>query len=165
MKEIPPITIDVTIGEEKFTRDINEDLIVSPDNLDECLEKQASLYAYYSIRLQQATAIKDQLQFEFDKTSNFAIQTARAEFAGTSTRITDKQVMAIVDTEESVLEAKQEYLDASKQRDELYSLVRALEHKKDAVLAIAYRRRSEIDALMHSSIKTRIPKSGIEDND
>ena len=164
MEDIPQITVEVKIGEEEFTRNINEDLLVDPNNLDECLEKQAALYAYYSVRLQQATALRDQLEFEMEKTTNIAIQTARAEFIGSSTRITDKQIMAIVDTEASVLAARQEYLDAGKQRDQLYSLVRALEHKKDAILAVAYKRRSEIDALMHSSVKKSVPKSGIEDD-
>jgi len=164
MEEIPQITVDITIGEEKFTRNINEDLMADPNNLDECLGKQAALYAYYSMRLQQATAMKDQAQFELDKTTNLAIQTARVTFIGSNTRITDKQVMAIVDTEPAVLLARQEYLNANKQRDQLYSLVRALEHKKDAVLAIAYRRRSEIDAMMHNTVKSRVPKSGIEED-
>lgn len=164
MEAIPRIEVDITIYEETFTRNINEDLLVSSDSLDECLEKQASLYAYYSIRMQQATAIRDQAEFEYDKIINEAMQIVRVELIDEKIRVTDKQVEARVKNLPGVMRLKQEYLDACSKRDQLYALVRALEHKKDAVLALAYRRRSEIDALTNQVFYSKnIPKSGIEE--
>lgn len=163
MEDIPRIDVDITIYEEKFTRNINEDLLVSSDSLDECLEKQAALYAYYSVRMQQATAIRDQAEFEYDKLINEAMQVARVELIDEKVRVTDKQVDARVKSLREVIQLKKEYLDACSKRDQLYALVRALEHKKDAVIALAYRRRSEIDAITNKVIYSKVPKSGIEE--
>jgi len=163
MKDIPEMKIDINIDEKKFSRDINEDLLIDSNNLDEALEKQAALYAYYSITLQQATALRDQAEFDYERTLNDAIQTARTEFSGSEKRITDKQVMAVVGNAPEVLAAKQLFLKFSAQRDQLYALVRALEHKKDNLIAIAYRRRSEIEAIGNKTIYGKIPRSGLED--
>ena len=164
MEAIPHIEVDITIFEETFTRNINEDLLVSSEHLDECLEKQAALYAYYSVRMQQATTMRDQAEFEYSKIINEAMQVVRVELIDEKIRVTDKQVEARVKSIPEIILAKQEYLDACSKRDQLYALVRALEHKKDAVLALAYRRRSEIDALTnHVAYSKIIPRSGIEE--
>lgn len=152
MKEIPPINVDIFIDEEKFSRNINEDLNVSDENLDECLCKQASLYAYYSMRFQQANELKNNAEFEYDNIVNFTIKQVRESCSESKSRVTEKQVMAIVDTTDEVLNAKKRFLNLSSQRDYLYSLVKALEHKKDTIITLAYKKRSEMDALIHKTI-------------
>lgn len=163
MEDIPKIEVDITIYEEKFTRNINEDLISNSENLDECLEKQAALYAYYAIRMQQATAIRDQAQFEYEQIIHQAMQVARVELIDEKVRVTDGQIEARVKSRPEVILSKQEYLNACSKRDQLYALVRALEHKRDAVLALAYRRKSEIDAMTNRIYSSSIPKSGVEE--
>ncbi len=163
MEDVPNIEVNITIFEEKFTRNINEDLIVNSETLDECLEKQAALYAYYSVRMQQATAMRDQAEEEYEKMINQAMQTVRAELIGENVRITDKQIDARVKSLPQITTLKQEYLNACSQRDQLYALVRSLEHKREMILAFAYRRKSEIDALTNKVYSSSISKSGIED--
>lgn len=164
MKPIPEIKISIQIGEKFFDRNINEDLEVHPHNLDEALMYQASLYAYYSIRLQQMNALRDQAEFEYDKALNEHMSIVRDELTGSGVKTTDKIVTAMVNSRPEVLEARQKFLDKSSDRDQLYALVRALEHKKDAVIALAYQRRSEMEAIgLNVKKRTEIPKSGIED--
>ena len=107
MEDIPKIEVDITIYEDKFTRNVNEDLLAASENLDECLEKQAALYAYYSVRMQQATALRDQAEFEYDKIINEAMQVVRAELIGESVRVTDKQVDARVKSRPEIIMMKQ----------------------------------------------------------
>lgn len=163
MKRIPEMNLELKIGEEKFERNVSSDLEVDENDLDELLCNQASLYAYYSLYLQKATHERDQAQFLLEQITNKCIQTAREELDITTKRVTDKQIMAVVDSSDDVLRAKSEYIDAVYRRDQLYSLVRALEQKKDAIITLAYKKRSEIEALGSSVSRSRVPKSGIED--
>lgn len=163
MQDIPNISMNIKIGEDVFDRNITEDLTLSQENLDESLEKQASLYAYYSLRMHQATALRDFAEYTFEKETNKAINVARETLFGSGTKVTDKQIMAVVGNDPAVLAAKEMYLKYSTYRDQLSGFVRAIEHKKDATIALAYRRRSEIDALTHNTIYSKIPKTGIED--
>lgn len=152
MQPIPPINIDINIGEEKFTRNINEDLNVSEDDLDECLSKQAALYAYYHLRFHQANELKNFAELEYENTLNEAIKIARDTLIDSKNRVTDKQVMAIVNSSPEVLKSRKKFLNLSSQRDYLYSLVKALEHKKDTIITLAYKKKAEIEALIHRTI-------------
>lgn len=165
MQEIPQIQVEIVVGEDRFERNINDDLIIDPNNLDEALEKQPALYAYYANRLQQAIAQKEQAEFELEKVTNEATDIARRELAEQKQRVTDKQLSAFVESQSEVQGAKIKVLAASHIRNQLYALVKAVEQKKDSLLTLAYNRRHEIDALRHKVIKAPRPISGVEDDD
>ena len=164
MQEIPRMDMNIEIGEERFDRNLNDDLVIDQNNLDQCLEQQAALYAYYAIRYQQVQTLRDQAEFDYDRIMNEANNVVREELTGSSAKVTEKTVSALVESRTEVLAAKRLFLKYASQRDQMYSLVRALEHKKDCVLAIAYKKRQEFE-LMQSSVimKSKIPKSGIEE--
>jgi hypothetical protein len=165
MQKIPEMSISINVNEnDKFSRNISDDLLISTENLDECLEKQAALYAYYCMKHQQLCSMKDRLDFEYDKIYNQAMQIARRSLMESGSRVTDKQIHSVVSCDENVLAAKEKYLDISAKKDQLYALVKALEQKKDMIYSIVTRRKYEIDAIRGSSIfLSKIPKSGIED--
>ena len=164
MQPIPEMKIDIQVGNEKFTRNLSEDLSIDQSRLDEALENQAALYAYYAIRFQQANSEMEAAKFDYERAMNVAIQTTREELMGSSSRITDKQITAIINNQPEVLAARTRLLELSYKRDQLNSLVRALDHKKDALLSLAYKRRSEIDSLINKTISRR-QVTGIEDGE
>jgi hypothetical protein len=78
--------------------------------------------------------------------------------------VTEKTISSLVESRPEVLASKRLFLKYASQRDQMYSLVRALEHKKDCLLSISYKKRQELEMSSNSVImKSRIPKSGIED--
>lgn len=171
-KDIPKIEVDININNEEFTRNVNDDLYIDINNLDESLCIQASLYAYYTSLLQRINALRDNSEFKLDKITNEMIVISKSEIGQKSdskTKWTDKQITAFVESRSEVIKAKEEYVNYCCQSNKLYSLVRALEQKKDTLVALAYSKRAEMEMMKHSSIYKynkkidEIPKSGIED--
>lgn len=156
--------VDLQIGEEKFDRNVSEDLSVDPNDFNDALCKQASLYAYYATKMQQVAAAKDQAQFDLDKTINAQIGIARAEFSSGGTRITDKAITAFVESQESVQAKRQHLINISHAYSQLYALVRALEHKRESLVNLAFMYKREFDAMASRSIKRNAPPtSGVEE--
>jgi hypothetical protein len=169
MDPIPEMLIDIKIGEERFTRNLNNDLSIDAHNLDDSLINQAALYGYYAIRLQQATELRDNAEFEYEKTLNESMQVVREELMSSDKgKVTDSIIKAVVNTQDAVLARKKVYLNRAANRDKLYSLTRALEQKLDALKSLAFKQRSELDAITSSSIykkRAKVPISGVEDDE
>lgn len=161
---IPKINSDFSLDEKRFSRDINKDLSIDPDNLDEALATQASLYAYYSLRFQEANELKAQAEFDYERVINELMITVREEMVGSAAKITAAQLDAVVRTRPEALEKKNNFLKISAYRDKLYSIVRSLEHKKDSLISLAYKRRSELESMANSVVyKRREQITGLEE--
>jgi len=169
MEPLPQMVIDLKIGETEFKRNLNDDLQIDESNINDGLINQPSLYAYYALRLQEATALRDEAEFEHDKIIDEMMQVVREELVSSKAKVTEASIKSIVNTRDEVVAWKKIYLKRAANRDKLYSLVKALEHKMEALKSVAFKQRNEIDAMSSSTIynkkRTKIPTSGIEDDE
>jgi len=146
--DIPQINISITIGGQALDRDVNDDLKIDPENLDGALIQQPALFAYYASMTQKANLLLAQAQFDYDKRVAEHIRAAREELSGDgSKRVTDKQIQAVIDSQPIILAAKHKVLELEHQSQLIWTLVKALEHKRECLMQLCNNRRKEMEHL------------------
>lgn len=145
--DIPKIHVEIQLGEETIRREVNDDLRLDPTNLDDALIKQPAVYAYYSSLTQKANLLAAQAKFEYEKAVAEYTKTAREELATSNSRVTDKQIGAIIDSQPEILAKKKLMIMAEHNAEMLWSIVKALEHRKECLMQLCNNRRKEMEHL------------------
>lgn len=144
------LRITVASPSVNVDRDAARDLAFTEDNLNENMQKQASVYAYWSILQQKAEADIDRAKFECSRVEadiSQKIRTGAIEIPGGSVKLTEGMVTMMIDQDVTVKAARLAVVDASYARNMIKSVVRAMEHKKDMMLSMALNKRQELKTL------------------
>lgn len=107
---------------------VEPDLKVSTDTIDDCINKQAGLIAYYGsewARLEMQVRIKKiEVEETYASRENYYRKTAKE-------KLTESQVKALVNLDSKYQSIQREYIDARYELDKLDVIMKALDNKRD----------------------------------
>ena len=137
---------DLTVLLEDFTwenyKDISDAVVKFDEfNIDNEMFRQASIYSYYYGLMGAAKKRMNDLDTELVRLSS----TLRRDYkAGTTTKLTAKDLDDLVFADSTYQQAVSEVNDATFKYELLKGLVRALEQKKDMLVQLSSNKRAEI---------------------
>ena len=128
---------NIQIGKEKIEVDMRTDLDVNYENIRHELESTPSIFAYwaaiYSELRMQSAKIERQIKARRGKLIDKVLE----EASSSGVRITDKQVQAIIESDEvlNLLEVK--LMIAQKHTGKMYFMIEAIKMKSDNLRSLA----------------------------
>lgn len=159
--EIPPVEINIKVGDSEYKRDLSSDLLFNEDNLNINLIKQAALFAYYASRQAEAETLVEQFEFETERALANAINTARARMIQEgASRVTDKQLESEAKQDKDYIAWNDSLIEAKNAVRMLKVATRSLEHKREAMGNLSFIKRAEIQAFGTTG-GTTIPSIGL----
>lgn len=137
-------TLDEAI--EHFTwdnyKEVSDSLLdINESNLDYEMLKQPGLYSYYHALMCYA---KNQVSERERNVMQIEAGIRKGSKQGSTTKVTVKDIDAMVFSSEDYKQATQELDKANFKYELLKGLVRALEHKKDMIVQVSVNKREEI---------------------
>lgn len=136
---------------ESFYKNLNwetyvkvTDLItkVDPLNIDQELKMQPAFYSHYAGLLALAKQDLSILEAEFDRKKG-QLRTSIAKGHVGDKKLTDKALEALVEGDDSVLEARKGIFTQESKYNLLKSLVTSLDHKRDVLVQLSSNHRAE----------------------
>jgi len=160
MDPIPEMKVTIEIDDgEKFSRNVSEDLHVSPETINEALMHQAALYAYYASLYHTAQRLANLRELALDNMKANMWEVAREQLSenGTSKWSTSRdRIDAAINRTPQMQAARKAVIMAVSNAEKLKSLMKALEHRKDMIMNMAYGMRKEWDFVGGSRIKHHV---------
>lgn len=108
---------------------VEPDLTISTDTIDDCINKQAGLIAYYGsewAKLENKVRI---LKIEVDEV--YAARETYYRKAQIEGKITEAAIKAMVTVDKQYMNKQREYIDAKYELDKLDVVMKALDNKRD----------------------------------
>ena len=109
------------------------------------LAESATRYTYWSGLLAMAKKNLDDAKLKFDQHVAIISEETRADLAEKSGKVTDKKVMAVVESNPLYGAARESVIEAELKYNLMRNLTEALKHRKDMLIQLSANSRKETD--------------------
>lgn len=143
-----------------LSRDFKKDLVVDERLIDQMLITLPMIFAYYSTMLSKARSLERMFENELKRTIALVTISTRGWLMGEgNAKPTVGVIDSYVETDQAVIEARDNLAKANEWVDMIKTAVDALYHKRECVNQLANNRRKEMEVQM----QRRTFRSGVED--
>ena len=118
---------------------------IDETKLNSELAESASRYTYWAGMLALAKKKLDDAKLEFDQHVAIMSEEARAELPAKAVKVTDKKVMAVVESNPLYRAARESVIEAELKYNLMRNLAEALKHRKDMLVQMSANSRKETD--------------------
>ena len=109
------------------------------------LAESATRYTYWSGLLAMAKKNLDDAKLKFDQHVAIMSEEARADLPAKAIKVTDKKVMAVVESKPLYGAARESVIEAELKYNLMRNLTEALKHRKDMLIQLSANSRKETD--------------------
>tara|TARA_R100000458_G_scaffold9704_1_gene7686 strand:+ start:2191 stop:2631 length:441 start_codon:yes stop_codon:yes gene_type:complete len=125
----------------KFAKDY---LSVSDQNMDVCLQKHTSIYAFFGAVLAHAKDVLNDAEADFEYQEALCREARRKELQESGQKATDRALDAYLKTVPSLREQSSVVREAQHKYNLAKNLVSSLDHQKDMLVQMSANKRAEI---------------------
>ena len=125
----------------KFAKDY---LTVSDQNMDVCLQKHTSIYAFFGAVLAHAKDVLNDTEAEFDYQEAIFREARRKDLQEKGMKATDRALDAYLKTVDALRQQAKYVREAQHKYNLAKNLVSSLDHQKDMLVQMSANKRAEI---------------------
>ena len=138
-----------TMSVEKLTSDLE----INVSELDDELAHQAEYYLYVAEKAINAEMKYEATKVAFDKCVAQKDESIRLVAVEAGTKITENGITSTIDRDPKVIEKKIELIKARGEREALKALRESWYMRKDMLIQLAIKQRSEVEAIASSVVR------------